>query len=143
MVSPAPRATPTKRVYRLVQQSLVRKTRAAPRSHSSKERTLPACFVRHLAGQISLLDRLPHRTRQMRVLPLTALTQQITITNEYRTRPRGDTSHSKSHAKARSRKANGTFESSPNYRAARLARWFQDRYRSSQKSRLISAQRCR
>src|SRR5438067_6785429 len=114
MVSPAPRATPTKRGYRLVQQSLVRKTRAAPRSHSSKERTLPACFVRHLAGQISLLDRLPHRTRQMRVLPLTALAQQITITNEYRTRPRGDTSHSKPPSKARTRKPDCPLQRSPN-----------------------------
>jgi hypothetical protein len=32
--------------------------------------------------------------------PLTAWTPQITITNEYRTRPRGDTSHSKPRAKA-------------------------------------------
>ena len=44
---------------------------------------------------------------------LTPLRVTVTILDEYRTPPRGDTFDSKPHAKERSRKDHGGFESTP------------------------------
>ena len=85
---------------------------------------------------VSLQRRLP----SIQPRSLTAWAQQITISDEYRTCPCGDTFDSKPHAKKGSRKANSGVESPRDDRAPRLDGWFQDRHRSRQKPRLISAE---
>src|SRR6266511_1904296 len=98
------------------------------------------------ACRVAVLDtrqdaRFPHR--QDACAPLTALTQQITISDEYRTRPRGDIFDPKPHSKARNRKANSACESPPHDRAARFAGRVQDRHGSREKPRLVLVQRGR
>src|SRR5439155_20203212 len=79
--------------------------------------------------------------RQDACAPLTAFMPQITINNEYSARARGGGFTSKPHHKERKTKSNNAVEGSRNDRAPRLARWFQGRCRSRQKSRLLFAQR--
>src|SRR5258705_10770827 len=87
-------------------------------------------------------------TRTLRAGPrcpgsLTAGAQQITILDEYRTRPRGDTFDSKPHAKKGSRKADSGVESPRDNRSARFAGRVQDRRGSREKPRLVLVQRGR
>src|SRR5207248_9675093 len=64
---------------------------------------------------------------------LTPIRVTVTISDEYRARPRGDTFDAKPHTKERKipqSRDNSARESSRNNRAACIAGWFQDRCRS-------------
>lgn len=89
-----------------------RKTAAPSQRHSVRS----ARFQRALSGILpaeKTFGRMPNTAPKMRALPLTALVPQITILDEYRTRPRGEIFDPKPHAEERNPKGNRACESPP------------------------------